>query len=219
MSKTLLFTTSYCVSNQEWTERVYKWYNYYTKSSLHYDKILILDDCSPVDPAWNECKIITDQFTSEPEASAFIFKFKNNLGRPAHLDYPGWFRSFSFAARYAYKFNYDKIIHIESDAYLISSSIIDWFNKTNSGWIPLWCSRHLFPETAIQLIGRDQIVNFYKTTQLPYNTYFRGSTIETCLPFTAVNQSFKGDRYSEYTDNIPADADYACQVRHDYKFT
>ena len=216
MCKTLLFTTSYCNTLQEWDERLYKWLKYFTKSSLYFNKLLILDDSSPVHPEWEDCRVIEDYFTEEPADMSYIFKFKDNLGRPAHLDYPGWFRSFSFAARYAYKFGYEKIIHIESDAYILSNKIINFFNNQAAGWVAFYCNRHQFPETALQIICKDQINNFYYTTQLPYSTYFKNKTIETCLPFTHIERSFKGDRYHEYQDDIPFNADYACQVKHNY---
>ena len=129
MSKTLLFTTSFCSSIEEWNERVFKWFNYFTKSTLHYNKLLIVDDGSSILPEWNEVELIDKPFIDEPLSKSFIFHFNKNLGRPAHLDYPGWFRSFNFAARYALKFNYDKVIHIESDAYLLSERIFNYFNN------------------------------------------------------------------------------------------
>lgn len=217
MSKTLLFTTSFCSSIEEWNERVFKWFNYFTKSTLHYNKLLIVDDGSSILPEWNEVELIDKPFIDEPLSKSFIFHFNKNLGRPAHLDYPGWFRSFNFAARYALKFNYDKVIHIESDAYLLSERIFNYFNNTQTGWNTLWCHKHHFPETAIQLICKDQIIKYYQITQLSYDKFFKNFTIETQLPFTHINKTFIGDRYHEYTDIIPQTADYACQVKHNFK--
>jgi hypothetical protein len=216
MCKTLLFTTSYCTSNLEWEERIHKWYNYYINSQLFFNKLLIIDDGSPVVPDWSNCRVVTEKFNEEPQDTSFIFKFSNNLGRPAHLDYPGWFRSFSFAAKYAYKFNYDKVIHIESDAYILSKSLIKDFNEASQGWWSMWCNRHNFPETAIQIICKDQIKNYYMVTQHDYGIFFKNKTIETCLPFTSIKRNYRGDRYHEYTTNIPVDADFACQVDHKY---
>lgn len=216
MSKTLLFATSYCKTLQEWDERIYKWFTYFSNSSLQYSKLLIIDDGSPVLPTYNLLPCVSDKFTIEPEHKNFIYCFKDNLGRPAHLDYPGWFRGFSFAAKYAYKFNYDKIIHVESDAYILSKKLIEDFNNKTSGWAALWCHRHQFPETAIQIICKDQIANYFAVTQLPYGKYFKDRTIETCLPFTSIDRNYIGDRYQEYRDDIPANADYACQVNHSY---
>ena len=54
----------------------------------------------------------------QPQAQAVLFHFKNNLGRPSVYDYPGWFRSFTFVATYAQAYQFEKIVHIESDPYL-----------------------------------------------------------------------------------------------------
>lgn len=211
MSKILLFTTSYCKDLDTWENRIYKWYKHYTTSSLQFTKLLILDDCSPVLPTWEDCSVL-DNFVDEPVDKSFILRFKTHLGRPGHLDYPGWYRSFSFAAKYAYKFNYDKVIHIESDAYLLTSRIIEYFNRKETDWTSLWCKVHNFPETAIQIICKDQILNYFNTTQVSYEHFFKDKTIETCLPFTCIESTFIGDRYHEYRHDIPCDADYACQV-------
>ena len=39
-----------------------------------------------------------------------------------------------------------------------------------------------------------------------------GRTHEREIPFTAVAKAFRGDRYGEFSDTIPPDADYAAQV-------
>lgn len=211
MSKTLLFTTSYCPDNDVWEKRLYEWYNYFSSSSLVYDKLLILDDSSPILPAWNNVLNITEPFNNEPVEKNLLIRFKTHLGRPSMLNYPGWFRSFSFAAKYAIKFNYSKIIHIESDAYIVSEKLFNYVNNLNKGWVSLWCNLYKFPETAIQIICKDQIANYYNITQLPYEKYFINSPIENMIPFTLIEKQFIGDRYFEYQNYIPKNADYSCQ--------
>lgn len=213
MSKTLLFTTSYCTDDNTWKERIFNWYKYFSSSSLIYDKLLILDDSSPILPVWKDVHNIVSPFTKEPREKNLLISLRPHLGRPGVLDYPGWFRSFSFAAKYAVKFNYSKVIHIESDAYFISKRLFLYTNSLQKGWVSLWCSLYQFPETAIQIICEDQLLNFYKTTQLNYNSYFKNKAIEECLPFTSIAKEYKGDRYNEYREDIPVDADFACQVK------
>jgi hypothetical protein len=215
MHKTLLFTTSYCTDLPAWDRRIYKWYKYFSSSPLYYDKLLILDDKSPLLPNWENIHNITKPFSEEPTEKNLLISFQSHLGRLGMLDYPGWYRSYSFAARYAKKFNYKKVIHIESDSYLISNKIFDYFNKTESGWSSLWCKRYNFPENALQIICKDQIDNFYKTTLHPYN-FFKNKVIEIYIPFTHINKNFIGDRYHEYRDDIPIDADFASQVKIDF---
>jgi len=213
MLKTLLFTTSFCSDHKTWQERNRKWLDFITASPLNYDQLLILDDHSPVLPEWDDVAVLLAPFDNEPFVKNALISFKENLGRPSLLDYPGWYRSYSFAAKYAYKFGYQKVIHIESDAFVLSKQMYDYINNINSGWIAFWCDLHQFPENAIQVICEDEIYNFYKAVEKPYS-HFKDKDIERMLPYTKIERSFIGDRYSEYTDIIPVNADYACQVPH-----
>lgn len=214
MLKTLLFTTSYCTDNDTWQTRNKKWLDFVSKSPLQYTKLLMLDDCSPVLPQWDNISILRTPFEGEIDDKNVLLTFNKNLGRHSLLDYPGWYRSYSFAAKYAYKFGYQKVIHIESDAYVLTQSMYDYINNLNTGWVTFWCKQHNFPENAIQVICEDEIYNFYKISSQPYSV-FKGKDIERMLPYTKVERNFIGDRYSEYTDTIPDNADYACQVRRD----
>ena len=57
MSKVLLFTTSFSNNIESWNNRYLKWFKYYTKSSLYYNKLLIVDDGSPILPDWSDLRI------------------------------------------------------------------------------------------------------------------------------------------------------------------
>ena len=219
MSKILLFGTSFSKTHKDWEMRYKKWYDYYTQSSIKYSNLLIIDDGSPILPQWNDLTIINAPFANELDTKHNLIHFSNNLGRPSHLNYPGWFRSFRFAIRYAKMFNYEKIIHIETDAYVISNKLINFINEIHSGWQPLYCKKHLFPESAIQIIGKDCIDRAWKTVELDYATYFLDRDIERIFPFTNVITNFEGDRYFEYINQIPINADYACQVPNDHKIS
>jgi len=214
--KTLLFGTSYSTSLEEWETRYKKWLNYYENSPLNYQKLLLIDDGSDLLPNWEILNIQNTPFTEESPNKCNLIHFNNHLGRPSHLNYPGWFRSFRFAIRYAKLFNYDKIIHIETDAYVLSKELFEFINKLNDGWSTLFCKKHNFPETAIQIIGKKSIDRARKTVELDYNTYFLNRDIERAFPFTNIITKFEGDRYFEYTDKIPDSADYACQVPNNY---
>lgn len=216
MSKVLLFTTSFSNNIESWNNRYLKWFKYYTKSSLYYNKLLIVDDGSPILPDWSDLRIYKDSFEIEPAEKFIMYSFNQNLGRPALLDYPGWYRSYSFASRYAKKYNYDKIIHIESDAYLLTHKLINHINNLEEGWSVMWCPRHNFPENALQIICKDNIDIFYKTLLNNYSA-FKGKDIERCLPYTNIINTFTGDRYGEYLDYIPENADYICQLPENFK--
>jgi len=195
--KTLLFCTSYADSKTAWNGRYKSWYDYYSNSKVNHDQIVIFDDASPVEP----------DFCKEGE----YFRFSPHLGRQAHLDYGGWYRSFAMAAKYAQENGFDKIIHAESDAYLLSDKIIDFVNSLNSGWHTFWCTRHNLHESALQVICSDQIKAYRDFTDKPYDVY-RHQLIDKIFPYTGIHTIFQGDRYGEYLDRIPSTADFSCQT-------
>ena len=115
------------------------------------------------------------------------------------------------AAKYAQENGFDKIIHAESDAYLLSDKIIDFVNSLQGGWHTFWCTRHNLHESALQVICSDQIKAYRDFTDLPYDAY-RNQLIDKILPYTGIHTIFQGDRYGEYLDTIPSTADFSCQT-------
>lgn len=179
-----------------------------------YDQLLIIDDGSTTIPDWTNTEIISnEQLPQESKAETVIFKFEDHLGRQAVDCYPGWYRSYMFAASYADRFGFDKIIHIESDAHLISDRIQTYVNDLSSGWTTFWCPRHSFPENAIQIIAGNSVTDFIKWNKkrIPYDNY-KGVYAEYWTPFTNVNKEFNGDRWNEFDSSIPLDADFAAQL-------
>jgi len=217
---TLLFCTSFSANQTTWSNRYRRWLDYNKSSGLIYDQALIVDDCSPVLPEWNDVQILTklaDDAIRPPDPNILV-TFKTHLGRPSTWNYPGWFRSYGFAAKYAAKFQFKKIIHIESDAFLFSKNIINYINGLNSGWTSFWSNQYNFPETAIQVICEDQINNFFWFATQKYNTTHVNKPIETITPFTNINKRFKGDRYSEFLASLPDQVDFCCQFPVEWKF-
>jgi len=195
--KTLLFCTAYAQNQDVWNGRYKSWFEYYKSSGINHDKLMIFDDASPERPEFCPAEN--------------YYRFDEHLGRQGHLDYGGWYRSFAIAVRYSQNNGFDKIIHAESDAYLLSRSIKDFVNSLNSGWHTFWCPRHNLHESSLQVICPDKIDTYYKFTDHPYDHY-RNQLIDNMFPYTEVYKFFKGDRYGEYMDQIPFDADFCCQT-------
>ena len=211
--KTLLFCTSFSDSNKKWSERYRKWIEYYNyKINLNFEQCLIVDDCSPIVPECDDIEIFNKQknVDIQPSAKIVLAKFETHLGRNGMLDYPGWFRGFKFAANYAKKFGFEKVIHVESDAYLLSSKIINFVNDQRVGWSCFWCSDYNFPESAIQIIGTDQIDNYLKFVNRNYS-FYKDKTIESVIPFTNIYKQFVGGRYGEKHSSLPSNVDFCCQ--------
>jgi hypothetical protein len=219
-NKTLLFALMYLVDPNlpPMSIRYNRYLKYFRE---HYKELasnlVFLDDGSPsVDLELMKLPVfasdVTDCYTKNPSLSflpeelpeASIVTFPNHLGRPAHF-FLGWWRSFLFAPFIAEKYGFEKSVHIESDAYVISDRLIKYIADISTGWTVLWCPRWSFPETGIQVICKDQF-------EIWKNVVAQQVLPECYLPFTTIEKSFKGDRYGEYLFEAPNDADYICQV-------
>ncbi|MBS0558638.1 MAG: class I SAM-dependent methyltransferase [Proteobacteria bacterium] len=210
--KTLVFCTAYAQSRELWDRRYRVWLDAILRSQLRHDQILIVDDGSPVLPDWPDLAITGETMPMRPEAPVALFHFRDNLGRPRDTYFPGWLRSFFFAAAYARLFGFDKIVHIESDAFLITPRVQAYFNSVTEGWVALWCPRYKMPESGLQIIAGNAIERCAAFGRRSFDTP-DADVIEKMLPFTHVETGFNGDRYGEYQDHIPRDADYVMQIK------
>jgi SAM-dependent methyltransferase len=209
--KTLIFCTAYAGSIPVWNRRYRRWLKAVHQSSLHFDHLLIVDDGSPALPEWTGTQVVTDLDDVAESSPIVLYHFPDNLGRLALFDFPGWYRSFTFAAKYARRFGFQKVIHIESDAFVISRRMQDYMNNVVEGWVAFWCERWNVPETALQVIAGTSLRAFFEQSQVPHSTFI-GRHYEFQLPFTVVEKSFQGDRYGEYLDHVPKTADYVTQA-------
>jgi len=107
---------------------------------------------------------------------------------------------------------FQKIVHIESDAFVLSERMMAYINGLEEGWTAFWCPIWQIPETAIQVIGCDQFEKVEELARLDRADPFFLGGAEYILPFTNVVKFFKGDRYAEYAKAAPDDADYICQL-------
>ena len=199
--KSLIFCTSYVSGSEAWQSRYQRWLDYYQDFPIDAVKKIMIDDGSPWLPPSDIIKTVS---ATTPLASIddknLIVHFDNNLGRQSVKDYPGWWRSFFHSIEIAKELGVDKIIHIESDAFILTERLVDFINQTKTGWHVLWTERHNFPETALQVICRDQFENFENFKQKNPALHFPDFA-EHVLPFTDVHREFKGDRYSEFRRN------------------
>jgi len=233
--KSILFCTSYIKNAKAWQERYQRWLDFYLDGPIEATTKIMIDDGSPYLPSPDIIRAIPhDAPAAMLEGDHFMLRFPNNLGRQSISAYPGWWRSFLHAVTLARQLGADKIIHIESDAYILSQRLADFINEVESGWHVMYTQRYQFPETAIQVICRDQFEIFeqFKARQPDLNY---GDLAENLLPFTEVHREFKGERYSEmrkhrgifrskkfdrfqlfdkpfFREPIPADADFVTQA-------
>lgn len=221
--KTLLFYTSYAESAEQWQKTLTTWIDSVNVSGVHYDQILIPDDGSLHIPVLKEIDYFEQGhiFEHQPLQTIVVYKFLNRLGRPALFDQPGWYRSFVYAGVYAKQFGFDKVIHIEADCSLVSKRFVNYLDNFQTGWEAFWCPRHQLSESSIQVIAGADCIEAYSLFDKIDYSHFRGTAPDPrefdqtgYLPFTT-NKNFIGDRYGEYTKQVPANADYACQLTTD----
>jgi hypothetical protein len=184
--------------------RYKKWIDYYSriKNELGADYIFMLDDASPdlqTDPELVNKISVTEDLPDELSEKINIVSFKDHLGRPTWREYSGWWRSFTYSIQIARKYGFEKIIHIESDFYVISDRLVRFIASLNSGWTALFCTYGKIPETGIQIICDDcfsQLESIYKQAQLSAYRYTFDVIAERLLPITDVVRDFKGDRFN-----------------------
>jgi len=204
---TLLFCTSYMEAESAWLHRYRPWVDYHQTLPLRREATFMLDDASPYLPS-DDRIAVSHALPPALDARIRLYRFDDHLGNRRHI---GWWRSFLFALRIAREYGLRKIIHVESDAYLLSQRIVDYVTDLQHGWTVLWCPLYQIPEAGIQIIAEDQFAALQRFAEADLREVAR-ALAEKSLPFTHVEKGFYGDRYGEYRSRIPFTADYACQV-------
>lgn len=210
-ARTLVFCTSYAATAAEWQYRYRTWLDAVLCSRLDFDQILMVDDGSPLLPDWPDVAIVRDGEAVPRGRKIILRTFSDHLGRLDLHDFPGWFRSYTFVGPYAKTHGFERIVHVESDAYVISPRMQAYVNAVRNGWVAFWCPCHEIPEAGIQVIAADALPAFLEVCGRPYASYSRDA-MEYQLPFTHVEKGLKGDRYGELQLFVPRDADYSAQT-------
>lgn len=209
---TLVFCTSHIADREAWTSRYLRWLEHHAALPFERALLCMIDDASPYRPD-PQVMQVADAAAPLPAAPArpLMVRFPTRLGRSAVDDYPGWWRSFLFSVVVARHFGCRKIVHVESDAYLLSRRMLDFINARASGWTAFWCPRWNFPETGIQVICADRFDQMRGMWDAGWARH-AGKYAERVLPFTDVVRDPHGNRYGEFRTRIPRFADFAMQV-------
>ncbi len=211
-SGTLIFCTAHVDDESVWDGRYRRWFDALSMSDLDCGTALMVDDGSATMPDWTDVAVIREGECLVTDASRVLFQFKHNLGRRSVFDFPGWYRSFTFACEYADRNGFTKVVHIESDAFVISERLRDYINAVHDEWLTLWCTLHNFPEITIQIMAGSGLTA-YRTfcEQVPHEALV-GRPYEAQLPFTKIEKGFIGDRYGERLPYVPVEADFVSQA-------
>lgn len=181
---------------------------------LNASNLVVIDDGSPLDDlaeSFPNYPIIDAENLPNVLPKVCIVRFNEHLGRQSTNCNAGWWRSFSFSWKLVEKYGFDKVVHVESDAYIVSKYLADFINEQKSGWQPLFSEAYKFPETSIQIICKDTFDRL-KGLYEDRDNLTKRELAEFCLPFTRVVRGFIGDRYGEpWCLRIPEQVDYICQ--------
>lgn len=194
--RSIFFCTSYIADADAWNSRYKRWLAFHQKINFGDTHFVLIDDASPFCPPENEA-IVIEPGAALPQDMPAIIRFSNRLGRSSLLSYPGWWRSFLHSVDLARSLGAQKIIHVESDAFIISQKMREYINSLSSGWTTFWAASYNFPETAIQVICEDQFEALASFKE-KHPSELEGKFAEELLPFTHVNRAMVGDRYSEF---------------------
>ena len=220
--KTIIFCTVFIDDHN--FARYKKWIDfYYNKLDLfNAGNLFLIDDGSSNVLFDDRVEILkSNNLPGSLNSSINLFHFEDHLGRPSRRNYSGWWRSFTFSIKLAEKYNIDKIIHIESDYYIVSRRMTDYIAKISEGWTVFYSRSYGFPETAIQVICKDSFEKLNKTYKAAVESNYQFKRIaERVLPFSKIEKGFLGDRYGEekvlrrWTKKIktPLEIDYLGQI-------
>ena len=139
--KSILFATCH-IKYPEQINRYRQYIDYYQArlGKLGVKKIILIDDGSALQYlnklgvpviAVGDYLVKSLNFPTLDQ-DVYIFTFAEHLGRPCKDLIPGWWRSFSFAGLLAEAYALDKLIHIESDTYVLSDFLFDDLRSDNS---------------------------------------------------------------------------------------
>jgi hypothetical protein len=174
-------------------DRTIKFYKYYVPlaSKLGIDWFYICDSASTPELVPQ----LMETFKEQPVPVTF-FSYPERLTRGKRFDYPYGWRSLYHMKKLFNQF--DKIINVESDAFVLSGRLADYIKALDSGWTTFWSPRHSFPDNNIHVLCRDAYSRFEEFCVEPF-THHNGKCMELHSPFTHIEQGFVGDRYGELT--------------------
>lgn len=208
--KTLLFAPLF-LDEPGRMERNIRWIEYYRdlKDQLGYDEILMVDNASTASQVERFVKLA-------PEIE--IINRVTRLKKVGECGYGYWYRAQALAAAYALARGYDKIIHIDTDAYVLTPRFCSFINSIETGWHTVWCDYWQFPEVNIQVIGKNSLESMLDFHSDAFLSFYPFGPAEKNMPFTDVHKQFHGDRYGEMGVNQQPYMDYYCQAKDEDQF-
>jgi hypothetical protein len=147
------------------------------------------------------------------ERLTFVYH-RNHLGRCGMLGYAGFWRNLSALAMISIHNRFDRMIYIEWDFFILSDSMLHEAKNTNTGLVCYWCPRYGFPESGMFVCSSGHMESLLEIAMANTEACLTkdATVIERCVPWTEIRKNRVGDRYPEYLDSIPQNADYCAQL-------
>ncbi len=185
------------------------------KTELGYDKIIFLDNASPMEnlEKLGGTVVSTDGkviMHDNPGSDLLILRFDEHLARTGIWQYPYCWRALEFVKTLIPRYELDKILFIDTDFYVLSSKLAEYIKNLDSGWVSFRCPKYGFPEAALHILCKDAFEHL-NNFPIPSPTHYNDQGMEWLLPFTLVHEAgkpFKGGRYGEGTNPQTPDMDY-----------
>lgn len=198
--KSFIFCTSFIRNDSQdhYSHRYKRWINYYYPllDSFDASRLFLIDD-GGTDTS-ESVNVLCDPLPNELTDAVNMYRFNIHIGKNSSIDFPGWWRSFLFSIEIARKYGYKKIIHIESDFFVLSLRLKQFIRDSNQGWTSLYSHFYNFPETGIQIICEDVFDKFDELKdKLQLNSFRSDELAEYVIPFTNIKKDFIGDRIGE----------------------
>lgn len=128
-------------------------------------------------------------------------------------DCPGYCRTVSTLARIALEQDFDKLIYVEWDFWILSEAMMREIADIQHGLVTYWSPRYGFGESNLIICGRDQLDILRRSADESSKSNLTKTEIpEWSWPWTEVRKHREGDRYPEVTDSLPRSADYCGQL-------
>lgn len=213
--KTLLFAPLFLDGEERYIRNI-QWIDYIMsiKPHLKFDEIYYVDNAS--NPDLLEC---FEKHINQYQLKNFIYieKCKTRLLRNSDHGYGYWYSAFGKAVTHASLTGFSRIVHIDTDVYLLDKDICTRVNNLITGWTCFWSEMHQYPESTFQVIGKDQYKEVYEFMTRDFLKFYPNGLAELEIPWTNVIKEFKGDRYGEKNLEQTPDMDYYAQKPNDIK--
>ncbi len=212
----ILFTL--CWLGEPWRVDRYKsWidYNRNIKSSLGWDKIILIDNASDLEVLKSLGGTILDEKYNviyQGSDDLHIIRCEEHLPRTGNKQYPYCWRGLHMLKDIINKYQATKVLGIDSDFYVLSPRLADYIKNLASGWVSFFCHKYNFPEAGLWVLCSDAFNTLFNFN-IPSYTHYNNRAMEKLLPFTYVNKTeFIGDRYGEDARQQTPDMDYYGQL-------